>query len=44
LKNELGDEMRLEFEISAQLQLQDGRRAALRFATSVDGSGNVKVQ
>jgi type VI secretion system protein len=44
IKNEAMGEMLLEFEITAQLQFADGRRQSLRFATSVDGSGNVKVQ
>jgi type VI secretion system protein len=44
VKNEEMGEMLLTFEITAQLQLPDGRRQAMRFATSVDGSGNVKVQ
>ena len=44
LKSESGSEMTLSFEITAQLQLPDGRRQALRFSTAVDGSGNVKVQ
>jgi type VI secretion system protein len=35
--------MTLQFEITAQLNLPDGRRQSLRFSTSVDGSGNVKV-
>lgn len=43
LKNEAMGEMTLQFEITAQLHMPDGRRQALRFATSVDGSGNVKV-
>jgi type VI secretion system protein len=44
LKNDVPSEMTLEFEITAQLQLADGRRQALRFSTNIDGSGNVKVQ
>jgi type VI secretion system protein len=44
LKSEVGNEMSLSFEITAQLQLPDGRRQSLRFSTAVDGSGNVKVQ
>ena len=44
LKSEQGSEMTLSFEITAQLQLPDGRRQSLRFSTAVDGSGNVKVQ
>jgi len=43
LKSELMHEMMLEFEITAQLHLPDGRRQSLRFATAVDPSGNVKV-
>lgn len=35
--------MILEFEITAQLQLPDGRRQSLRFATTVDPSGNVRL-
>jgi type VI secretion system protein len=42
LKNEVANEMILQFEITAQLQLPDGRRQSLRFSTNVDGSGNVK--
>lgn len=44
IKNDLGQEMVLQFEITAQLHLPDGRRQSLRFATAVDASGNVKVQ
>jgi type VI secretion system protein len=44
LKNEIAGEMVLQFEITAQLHFPDGRRQSLRFATAVDGSGNVKVQ
>lgn len=43
VKSENAHEMILQFEITAQLQLSDGRRQAMRFATSVDGSGNVKI-
>lgn len=35
--------MVLEFEITGQVQYADGRRTGLRFSTSVDNSGNVKV-
>jgi type VI secretion system protein len=42
IKNEVALEMILQFEITAQLQLPDGRRQSLRFSTNVDGSGNVK--
>jgi len=44
LKNDLAAEMVLQFEITAQLNLPDGRRQSLRFSTAVDGSGNVKIQ
>jgi type VI secretion system protein len=43
IKNEAMHEMVLQFEITAQLHLPDGRRQSLRFATTVDGSGNVKI-
>jgi type VI secretion system protein len=43
LKSDAAGEMILQFEITAQLQLPNGRRQSLRFATAVDGSGNVKV-
>jgi len=43
IKNDYASEMTLQFEITAQLHLPDGRRQSLRFATNVDGSGNVKV-
>jgi type VI secretion system protein len=43
LKNDVANEMILQFEITAQLNLPDGRRQSLRFSTSVDPSGNVKV-
>lgn len=33
----------LEFEVTAQLHYPDGRRQQLRFGTSVDHSGNVKM-
>ena len=42
-KSDYASEMTLQFEITAQLHLPDGRRQSLRFATNVDGSGNVKV-
>jgi type VI secretion system protein len=44
LKSDLLAELTLQFEITAQLNLPDGRRQSLRFATNVDGSGNVQVQ
>jgi type VI secretion system protein len=43
IKNDYASEMTLQFEITAQLHLPDGRRQSLRFATNVDGSGNVKM-
>jgi type VI secretion system protein len=43
IKNEAMHMMILEFEITGQLQHQDGRRQALRFGASVDQSGNVKL-
>lgn len=43
MKSEYAHDMILQFEITAQLQLPDGRRQSLRFSTNVDGSGNVKV-
>lgn len=33
--------MLLEFEVTAQIQLPDGRRQSLRFGAAVDQSGNV---
>jgi type VI secretion system protein len=44
VKSESVGDMSLQFEITAQLHLPDGRRQALRFATSVDGSGNVDIR
>ncbi len=44
VKSETPGELALQFEITAQLQLPDGRRQSLRFATAIDNSGNVKVQ
>ena len=43
IKNEAMHQMMLEFEITAQLQFPDGRRQALRFSTSMDQNGNVKL-
>lgn len=43
MKNEATHSMVLEFEITAQLQHPDGRRQAMRFGTTVDQSGNVKL-
>jgi type VI secretion system protein len=44
VKSETPGDLTLQFEITAQLQLADGRRQAMRLSTAVDGSGNVKVQ
>ena len=44
IKSETPGELTLSFEITAQLQLPDGRRQSLRFSTEVDASGNIKVQ
>jgi type VI secretion system protein len=44
IKSETPGELTLSFEITAQLQLPDGRRQSLRFSTEVDASGNTKVQ
>jgi type VI secretion system protein len=33
----------LEFEVTGQIQLSDGRRQSLRFATGVNGNGSVRV-
>jgi type VI secretion system protein len=43
IKNEALHELVLQFEITAQIHLPDGRRQSMRFATTVDGSGNVKL-
>ncbi len=43
IKSDDASDMTLQFEISAQLNLPDGRRQSLRFSTAVDQSGNVKV-
>lgn len=43
IKNEAMGTMFLEFEITGQLHYPDGRRSGLRFSTSVDQSGNVKI-
>ncbi len=43
IKNEATHSMILEFEITAQLQLPDGRKHAVRFGTSMDSTGNVKL-
>lgn len=43
IKNEALHELVLQFEITAQVHLPDGRRQSMRFATTVDGSGNVKI-
>jgi type VI secretion system protein len=43
VKNEQTNLLTLEFEITAQYQLPDGRRVPLRFGLGVDGSSNVTV-
>jgi type VI secretion system protein len=43
LKNESSASALLEFEITGQVQMPDGRRQALRFATGVNGNGSVRV-
>ena len=43
LRSALEHELFLEFEIVAQLVLPDGRQRALRYATAIDASGNVKL-
>lgn len=43
LRSDAATSMVLEFEITAQFQLPDGRRQSLRVGASMDGSGNVKV-
>jgi type VI secretion system protein len=43
IKNEALHSMVLEFEITAQLLLPDGRKQAVRFGTAMDNNGNVKL-
>lgn len=43
IKGESLAQMVLEFEITGQFQLPDGRRASLRVGASLDGSGNVRL-
>ncbi len=43
LRNEQTNNMCLEFEVTGQVALPDGRRQSLRFATAVDANGGVKV-
>ena len=43
IRNEQTNNMSLEFEVTGQLVLPDGRRQSLRFATAVDGNGSVRV-
>jgi type VI secretion system protein len=43
IKNDATHQLILEFEITGQIQLPDGRRQAVRFETAVDGSGNATV-
>ena len=44
IKNEQTHQMILEFEITGQLQLPDGRKQPLRFSTQMDDNGNLKFQ
>lgn len=44
IKGEALASMVLEFEITGQFQLPDGRRQSLRVGASLDGSGNVRLQ
>lgn len=43
VKNEQTNLLTLEFEITGQYMLPDGRRVAMRFELGVDGSSNVSV-
>jgi type VI secretion system protein len=43
IKNESVASMVLEFEITGQYQLPDGRRQSLRLGASMDASGNVHL-
>jgi type VI secretion system protein len=43
LKGEGIQAMSLEFEITGQVQLLDGRRQSLRFTTGISGNGMVKI-
>ncbi len=43
VKSEALAQMVLEFEITGQFQLPDGRRQSLRVGASLDGSGNVRL-
>lgn len=43
VKGESLAQMVLEFEITGQFQLPDGRRQSLRVGASLDGSGNVRL-
>jgi type VI secretion system protein len=43
IKGEGLAQMILEFEITGQFQLPDGRRQSLRVGASMDGSGNVRL-
>ena len=43
VKNDQTQAMMLEFEITGQVALADGRRQSIRFSTAVDGAGKAKV-
>jgi len=43
LKRDTPHDFTLEFEITGQVQLPDGRRQAVRFASSLDSRGNVNL-
>jgi len=43
IKGEALAQMVLEFEITGQFQMPDGRRQSLRIGASMDGSGNVRL-
>lgn len=44
VQNEATHALVIEFEITGQLQLPDGRRQAIRLATAIDDCGNVKLE
>lgn len=43
VKNEQTQALVLEFEITGQVVLADGRRQSIRFSTAVDGKGSIQV-
>lgn len=44
VKREEGNRLMLEFEITGQLQLPDGRKQPVRMTTSMDEIGNLKIE